>query len=66
LDNIIIDIINENIDIKNVDILGGEPLIIYHKILEILKKLTENNIRLTFTTNASLLTKKMIDELINT
>lgn len=65
LDNVIDNILNENISIKNVDILGWEPLLIYDKILEILKKLTNSNIRLTFTTNASLLTENMIDELIH-
>ncbi len=65
LDSVIIDLLNENIEIKNVDILGWEPLLIYDKILEILKILYKNKIKLTFTTNASLLDKNKIDELIN-
>lgn len=64
LDNVIDDIISENIEFKNVDILWWEPLLIYDKILEILRKLKEKGITLTFTTNASLIDKKIVDELI--
>jgi len=65
IDDIINDIKSENIEIKTVDILWWEPLLIYEKILEIIILLKRKNIILTFTSNASLLNIEMVEKLIN-
>jgi organic radical activating enzyme len=64
LRKVIDEIKQENIFLKSVDLLGGEPILIFDEILKITKSLKEKNINFTFPTNASLLDFEKIDLLL--
>jgi len=49
--------------IKKIDLIGGEPLVDTVNLLRIIKKIRAKGIDVTFTTNAALLSKSIIDKI---
>lgn len=65
LNDIVKKIIDDNVSIKNIDLLWWEPCLIIDEIIKLTSILKNENINLTFSTNVSLLDYEKINKLID-